>query len=692
MMHRRGRSLATGLLLLSLLLTACAQQSQPVTAPNPEPPSLDLIRKQVAVALDSDVSSDDRRAARDSAMRTLLAFLQTPASLRVTQPDWERPVAEGAGPAIHYFRSGKARIYALALPIPGVVPPGERVAVQFSSAGGQTQVSELTTLPGGSLSAVHLVEEGAQVNLIAAYALARGGGYVGVYALDSKTGEFKVNSSSIKGLPTRVGDVTFEPRDQFLQLSWPLPDPWRPRIETSAPVRLTVDNDIALEWKAGKLNLQDERSFSAIQGLHTALAGATSPEDRTRAWEKAVERLPNYLREMASWTEDLSSKLPPGATLSRDQLGTVAVRVISVPAPEGTTLKPITVVQHRISGGLPQAQTVELSGVVQNVRVISRQGLAGLVLLTDATPKGSPKGSLRFQVKLMRQTAGSDWEPAPDWFGYIPKGLGWRFEKMNTAASLYIVPEGDNPQASIAMAPTGTPTIRLCSKPDTCAALTWAGESLTASDWIAGQINALTAQPGQVTPQHVQEAAQAIVKLLSEPEVAALGDRQVATLLGDTAGSPISVLEAGLETRVVALPFNPTGEVPIVISAGGQAFAESPAPRIVETWIAASAFEAGGNKWLLVVGKGRGAWVVVPYRWSENQWRPTALLDQPIDKVIAGRARVSYSPGQSYPVRGFWIYGTEDILVSFGTGGKSLRFCQGPTCLVLQYDKVWTLR
>lgn len=212
-------------------------------------------------------------------MRSLLDLLRRPESLTVGKAAREQPAAPGAGPLMRYVDNGKVRVYAVAMPGPGVVPPGERVVVQYSGRGRDPQAAEATALPGGQLVAARALEENGQLLLALAFAPARRGGYLAIYLRDAQTGEFKPHPAGVKGLPNRLGELTLDVRDQYLVVSTTSQDAWRPRFDDRQPLRLYIDADLALEWK-GRLVVLDERNFTLFQGFAMALDAKASKAER----------------------------------------------------------------------------------------------------------------------------------------------------------------------------------------------------------------------------------------------------------------------------------------------------------------------------------------------------------------------------------------------------------------------------
>ncbi len=685
---RTSRSLYA-LLLMTVFgfVTACGNKSA-APAPQTSRVTLEQVRSQAEKALDVNRSSDQRQRAREATVRAMVEFLKLPDSVRVNKAEWEKPVPGGTAPMVRLFESGSVRVIGLMLPGPGVVPPGERVLVQVNLTSGP-QAAELAALPGGQVMSAKTLEDGGQTLLTLAFSMARGGGYVAHYQRDSRTGEFRPNVSVFKGLPAKIGDLSLEVRNNFLIVASPVPEAWRPRFDAKQPLRLYFDADLALDWKS-RFVLLDERNFSTFQGFHTALDAKAPKADRDQAWDKATRKLPAYLQEMDSWTEDLTAKLPAGATVNRDQQANLAVRLVSIPVPDSE--QSFTVIQHRSGGGLPAAQAITLPGVVESLRMTSRQGLPGLVVLMDATPRGA-KGTpvARKAVTLLRFTSGGDWETAPDWFGFLPVDAAWSFQRPANSANLTI--EWNPvafPQASVMLLPEADPSVRLCENTTGCFSLTWAGDRLGGTGWLAEKLK--TATSASATAQQVMSAAEDVKQYLLMPDIQALGTAQLAVTLSKAAGLDIPVYDAGANTRVVGLPLNGSGVVPVIIQADKNVVIESTAPRIIDRWVGARAVEGGGARWLVVAGKGTDSGAVLLYRWDGSAWQAANALDDRYDNMIAERIRISYAPGQTTPVRGLYVRGGPELTVSVGPDG-SVALCEGTrACTNYVFDSRWQMR
>jgi len=687
----RNSKFGFALILAVLLASASACGSKPVqTTVRSEPVTLEQIRAHAAQALDGNAFSDQRTAAREAAIRSLLQFLTSAESVRLTKSDWERPAVASSGPLMRYFETGKLRVFALALPGPGIIPPGERVVVQYLTPGGAPSSTELKVLPRHQLVSVRGLEEAGQVSLTAAFGHPQGGGYVAHYTRDARSGEFKPTPTVLRGLPFKIGDFTLELYDDFLRVSSPIPEPWRPFFETKHPLRLFLDSDVALDWKGGRFVLLDERSFSAFQGFQTALDTKVAKPEREEAWEKATRRLPVYLGEFESWAEDLAARLPLGATTSRDAKGTLAVRLVSVPAPEGLGHKGFSVLQYRSGGGLPSAQSLALPGLAEGVRLVTHQGLPGLMILSDVSTRTQP--NLKKVITLYRMTAGSNWEPAPEWFGFIPLEPGWWITRAPESPDLVIewVGKAGETKPSMSMASGAEVGVQLCELPTRCFTLNWAVDSLGGAGWVTAKLKALTTlQPSPAAQRQVIDTIPALSAYLLAPSTMGLTPIELATSIG----LDLQVFQPEPDTRVVAMPSNSVGLRPLLIQTAKGIAVEYSEPQAIQQWLDARVVDAGDSRWLVVLGRARESVSVLLYRWEGETWVPASALDQRVDRIIGGRVQLSYLPRQTTPVRGLFAYGSSQVSVKFTADGRSVQICENQTpCVTYAFGTKWEIR
>ncbi len=676
-------------ILLALLVVISACGSKPAqTVVKAEPVTLQQIRAYAAEALDGNIQSDQRSAARDAAVRSLLRFLTSSESVRLTKSDWERPAVASSGPLMRYFESGKVRVFALALPGPGIVPPGERVIVQYLPPGGAPIASELKVLTGHQLISVRGLEESGQLSLTAAFGHPRGGGYVSHYTRDSRSGEFRPAPTALRGLPFTIGDFTLEPYDEFLRVSTPIPEPWRPLFEVKQPLRLFLDADVALDWKGGRFVLLDERSFSAFQGFLTALDVKAAKPEREEAWEKATRRLPEYLGEMESWAEDLSARLPLGALTSRDAKGTSAVRLISIPAPEGLAHSVFSVLQYRSGGGLPSAQTLTLPGLAEGIRLVTHQGLPGLLILSDVSTASRVKKA----VSLYRMTAGNIWEPAPEWFGFIPKEPGWWITRAPSSPDLVIewVGRAGFDKPAISMAIGADIGVQLCHAPTDCVLLNWIADSFGGAGWVREKLRALTTVgTGFAAERQVLEAISPLTAYLSAPSTIAITPTELITAIE----LDLQVFQPDQFTRLVGMPTNSAGLRPLLLQTSKGIVVETHETSAIEQWLDARVVTAGGTRWLVVLGRARESVSVILYRWEGDAWVKADALEQRVDRLIRDRVKLSYVPRQTNPVRGLVASGSAQVNAKFTSDGTAVQICETLTaCATYFFGTRWQLR
>lgn len=654
------------LLLLALAmvtLTACGKRAPVVTGP--EVPSLEQVRRQADAALDSSLPSKQRQQARNDAMQTLLGFLRRPESGSVAKTDWEQPFKAPTA-SLRYYETGKVRVLALTIPGSGVVPPGERVAVQYAG-GGTPQAYEVEVLPGGKLVGARLMDDKA---LMLAFSLARGGGYVAHYVRDSRTGEFKPDAAPFRGLPLQVGDIRFEVRKEFFVADVPVDAAWQPQFDPAHPNRFYLNADLAVEFKQGKFELVDERNFTAFQGFVTAANTSLPEKDRKEAWDKATRKLPAYLATMESLQDDLAAKLPPGARYAQDQESDTLVRIVSIPAPEFAGAPAFTIVQHRSGNGMPAAQVLNLPGLMESFQVVLQRGLPGLVVVS-----GAQKGNDRV-ITLFRQATGNNWEPAPEWFGFMPTGEGVPLEKA-AGASLTV-------KGTASVSPDWS--VQVCGKPDDCFTLAWVGSRLSGAGWLGRQVRMLA---GPVTASQVMAVANTIKQYMLTPEASEASGAELAAVLGEgTRG-----WDPGGGARVLALPTNGAGILPVIVQAGNVAVVETPAPGAIDQWQDARAVQAGGGTWLLLLGRRSDRAALVLYQITGAGPQPVDALAEPTDKSIGEWSKIVYTPGQTEPVRGLYAVGKNDLKAYFTPEGSGVAFCEeNKQCTIYRFDQRWGFR
>jgi hypothetical protein len=663
-----------------LLLTACADKKP--SEPSVETgPTLADIRQLAQQALDSSKTSKQRQPIREKAMAQMLRLLRTPDSLAIPQAEWERPIEADEPAQIRFFDAGgKVRVYGLTIPASGVVPPGERVVVQYADTG-SPQAFEVELMPGGQLVGARAFDDR---GVLLVFGLTRGGGYLGYYARDSRTGEFKPDTSPFRGLPQTVGDVRLEPRGSFLLVDVPVDTAWRPQFDKSNQQRFYINADMALEWKSAKFSLVDERNFTAFQGFMTAANTGASKEERLQAWEKATRKLPAYLQQVETVDEQLLGKLPPGSREQMDSTSRLTVRLLSIPAPSGLEVPGFAILQYRVGNGLPMTSTPPVSGAVEALRVVEGDGQPGIAILT-ATAGG--KGRV---LSLLRMNAGNDWEPAPEWFGFLPtSGAGVKIGRGPGPADLSI--QVDDAQGTIAM--QADRSIQICptADPSGCFSLAWIGQRLSAASWVTTQIRQI-ATFAQLSTDRVMQVAELAKAYLLAPESAGLSAAQMAAMVG---ASP-EMAPRGWDVfggRVFAFPPNGSGLMPLLVQSGKTVTVETYEPRTITQWLEAREIQAGGQRWLLVLGRSTGSASVLLYQWVGEAWQPANALDQETNRPIGPSTRIRYTPGQTAPVRGLYVAGTTDLKAYFAPAGNGVAFCEGILpCTVYQFDNHWVLK
>ncbi len=678
------------LVCLSIALTACGSSKPAVEQPEGPEPSLELVRQYAAQALDAGLPSGERRQAREQAMSTLLAFLTRPESLAVERVEWEEPVGPRTTPLIRPYDAGAVQVYALTIPVSGVLPPGERVAVQMTGGSAPYKAVEVPVLPGGRLAAARASEENGRLQLTLAFHLGRGGGYVAHYTQDPGSDKFRVSGAVFNNLPSRMGDASLMVRDGYLMVTSPLDEGWQPRFDETHPLRLFVMQDLALEWDEGRFVIKDQRNVTAFDALRVALSDEADEKERQEAWDTATRKLPLYLQEMESWGQNLTARLPLGARVLEDEHEKTAVRLISIPAPPDQPESTLTVIQHRISNGLPSAQVISVPGPVEDFRVISRDGIPGLMILSDSgAVSGQP---FEKTITLMKLTAGHSWAPAPDWFGSLPPDPDVRFAHAEESGHLTLSWTGAGSPVSIAMINRDSPSLRICKAAADCYMLTWMGGRFGGTGWVLGSLRKL-AGPEPVTQAQVAEAVNAVKHFLLLPEARLLTAQQLEEALGRSQGLDIRVYDAGGGSRVVVLPPTNLGASPVLIQSGEQIRTETAAPGYLDQWSRVWTASSGEDRWLLLFGESEHGAALVLHRWQDGAWQPVDAVSEPVERVLGSKIRIRYQPGQTHPVRGLFVPGGPDLVVSFLSEGRGVTFCERyRACAIYQLKDGWELR
>jgi hypothetical protein len=652
-----GAILFVFLLAAMLVVTACGGGAPPKAEPAAEAPVLDEIRLLAETALDASLSTDRRQQARTDAMVKLLALLRHPDSTQIAKVEWEQKVGPGEQPLVRYFEAGRVRVYGLALPGSGIVPPGERVVIQYVSNVGAPTAHEVEVMPGGQLAGVVPQDER---SLLLVFSLARGGGYLGHYVSESRTGEYQPDPTAWRGVPQAAGDVRLEASGKFLMVDVPVEGQWRPQFDPQKH-RFYVNADLGLEW-TGKYTLVDDRSFTAFEGFLTAAKPGASMEVRSEAWEKAVRKLPTYLSTMESLSDDMASKLPPGSRVLHDDGSNLAVTVVSIPAPEGVQPKAFTVVRHRAGGGLPQAQVVAAPGVVDAFHLVEKDGVPGLILLSGGAVGGPSR------VMLLRVTGANDWVPAPDWYGFLPEQEGLvKFTRPANTGDLVI--EG---AVSVEMVADGS--VQVCSAPAACFSLNWVNGRLSGAGWVSGKLKLLVTPTSSA--EQVEMAADVLRKYLTEPETVGLTAAQVVAALPGAGLRGWDMGGSGNEqTRAFSLPYNGTGVTPLVIQAGRYSAIEYHSAGAIQEWTDVRLVLGAGSEWIVALGRSPDRAAVVLFRW--NRALPANALSEPVAKTIGEWSHITYTPGQTSPVRGLYVTGRTDLRAEFLPDGTGVALCEG---------------
>lgn len=663
-MHRRHLGSVLLAALLMLALTACGGKAPPPD-PSADIPTLAQVRQLAESAMNTELPSNQRQQARIDAMTRLLALLRQPASASLSKSEWEQPVGANALPLIRYYDSGQTRVYTLTIPFSGVVPPGERVAVQYVPPSGPPVSTEVEVQPGGQLVGAMALDDSRGLTL--AFSLARGGGYVMHLTRDARSGEFRPDPTPFQSLPTTVGGVRLELKGNALAVDLPADMQWNPQFDAKGQ-RFYMNADLGMVWK-GKYSLLDERSYTAFEGFLKAANPATAKDERAEAWEKASRKLPEYLSQIESLRDDLTGKLPTGALLFEERGANLTVRVVSIPAPDFVGKPSFTVIQHRSGNGLPQAQVVELQGVAEAVRVVQRHGLPGVMILS---------GGKQQTISLLKSTTANAWEAAPDWYGFIPTDETVKLER--TAADLKIT------GAKVTLEADGS--ARICAT-ERCFTLNWVGGRLSGAGWIGARVTELMRQPSSTA---VAAASDLIKQYLTSGDAGEASAAELTPVLGGSIGLWGLDLREG--ARAFVFPPNPTGPMPLILQSGSSVLVHTGGiTGAVERWADVREVQGGSNRYILVLGRSADRAAVLLFQHTAEGWKPANALAQPAEKTVGEWTMLRYTPGQTAPVTGLYVVGRNDLRAEFAADGRTVQFCEADKqCTLYTYDQGWVLK
>jgi hypothetical protein len=401
-------------------------------------------------------------------------------------------------------------------------------------------------------------------------------------------------------------------------------------------------------------------------------------EERLDAWEKATRKLPAYLQQVESLSQQFLSQLPKGAREQMEQTASLTVRVISIPAPEGLGVKSFSVLQHRVGNGMPMSTVLDLPGPVEGLGALEVEGQSGVVILA-----GAESGQGRV-VRLLRMTTGNDWEPAPEWYGYpLPSDSGLTIKRGPGAADLSIEPADPKAPLTVTLQPDKSILIGFNKA---TRQLAWLGSRLSGGAWVLGQVQQSVSL---TSAADVLKAADAVKQFLASPEAQDLTGASMAAMAGGGARG----WDTGSGSKVLAFPPNNAGMMPLVVHGGKTVLVESYTPQTVNLWVDAREVQAGGGRWLLVLGRSTASASLVVYQWSGDGWQPADALSEGIDRQIAPSTRARYAPGQTAPIRGLYVSGTTALQAYFTLDGAGVAFCvTGSPCATYQYSNHWVLK
>lgn len=689
----------TALLLVTLLLTltACAKKTEPPPAASVK---LDDVRQQAAKAFDGTTSAAERRTAADEAMRLLLALLGQPDSTDISDQEWAESPRTGVDHMVRHLDLGSGvHVYALTLPGDSLTEVRERVALQVRGSGGENPaVSELTLLPASRLLAARALQEGkAKLHVTLAMATEPGEGYVAHFQGDT-SGAFKPDNAAFSGLAGEYGSVKLATQDGFLTVS--LPGEWQPAFDQKQPLRLILAPEVALDWKKQYV-LVDDSKFDAFALLAIAAdpalcAAGKCPEAiaekakqdpkaaAAAAWTQANAKLTALLADEKTWSDDFETKLPKSAVSLRDQGRDLAVRILSLRAPEGAEPKAYTAVQFRVGGGIPMTRLIELPGPVTAFKATTHGGLPALLLAVNETEE--PEGTLqKAGLHLFRLNAGNDWVSAEGWVGSVPESPYFHLGK-STANKVAIQWEVDqNPNFTIRIETGAQPNVTLCQfLQEDCHSLVWVSGKLHAIDVLKTQLT--ESLDPSLTPEEYYWRANQLALFLAAADPAEVSEAQIRSLLD------LQVINAGFGTRVVAMPPTDGPSWAAVIHARGQGLVVPVQDRGVTSWEDARVLEGGGQQRLVILGRSELGYVLIAHQWDGQRWVPVDALNTKEEQNLAENARVFNFPGQTTPVRGMLIYGSQ-VAVEFADDGSGVTLCEsaGFGCKTYGYDAGWRL-
>lgn len=649
----RSRALALGVVCL-LLLAGCLAKSEPDPAPevaeqSPEA-TLAEIRYQASVATDSRRPPDERNRSAQAVWSRLTALLAQPASRGIALSEWETPVRPGSGPVVRVQESEALRLYAVSIPVPGGEQL-ERLLAQWQGGDGKVSVSEVRA-PAGSRLVSHRLQMdkgGNPGTLTLLWELpSRSGGFVGHFQWEK--GEFKLVPGAFSPLPREAGTTRLEPRDGFLSLQYAPDDRWTGAgFDLNFPLRFYVHPDWYVEYQDGRYSLGDDRAPGMYVAFAEALEKTRSQEKRQAAWLKATRKLPLYLGEMEAWQEPIIDKLPKDSVLLTDQLGQIHLRLVSIPTPEFVGGQ-FTVLQFRNAGGMPLAQQIYLPGAPTAARLITNEGLPGLLVVSTRAD-----GHVLTILKL-----GSDgfWDKAPEWYGWLPSAMdGWGLYKEDY--HLFI----SGPKEGVVQLTGAPPTVEACAD-GACLQLDLrTGNRLTALPWLGTQLSRVEGAP----EPEATTALEVLKSFLLLPDASGISADQFEQVL--TRGRARAFSLPGL--RTVGIPRSAQGLTPLVLQWDGGLHVEQPAAFGVDYWISARMLDA---EHMAAVGRTQESAALVIFRKTEAGWANAMDLIQPV-ALMTGGIRLDAPAAQ---VKGLRVSGSPALTVGVSASGTTYQFCEGP--------------
>lgn len=693
------RSKAVCLLAALLLLTACAKEAQPKQAD----PTLTDLRQRVSAAFDGTASSAARRAAAEESVRLLLSLLQRTESYDIADEEWSASPRPGVEVMVRHVDLGDSvHLYALALPGRSLVDEADRIVVQVR-AGGVPLAYEVTPLPVARLESARVYTEPGRRLITLTLREDERAGYVAQFG-GPGSGPFELVADAFSGMDGTYGAAQLKLEDGVLRVTT-ADGPWAPAFDDRGSGSLVLAPEVFLKWD-GRYTLVDESRFDALtlmamaadpakwcrqegdcpQAVAEALAG--SPKQAAGiAWDLATAKLTRALAAEGDWSDGLALQLPEGSRIIEDEGRALSARLLTVPAPESLKGRAYNAVQFRTGGGIPLTRELDLPGAVESARVMAHHGNPALLLVVDETADREAGTVESRGVHLLLLDAGNDWQPASDWVGFVPEAPLWNIASVSPAGVTIAWDRTQMPDFSVTLDAGDEPPVAVCQQPGNCHQLSWV-------DGTLNSLPILSYYVGELTRVHAEGElewyAGQVADFLRRVDPASPSANRLRQLLDPDGIYGIYVIEVGDNTRLIALPQNPTGMHLAVLHYPGQAQLVITYGGVVSRWEGAQIVQGGQERRLLLLGTSDVSAVLLAFNWQYDVWAPADALDEQVDRVALMSLRVMNSPGAERPARGVIVLGGRTMRASLSSTGAS--FCDGILgCINYRYDGGWKL-